>query len=250
MTRRTVLWKSISEPWRSQSRPPHDKANFAPKWDGVSFQYYLYISDSKVDMLLAQIDPALTRKSTSEFSLNLKIFGAKRGVESPGADRIARLERVVRHLEDYDDGLGSVDEPGRFFWGTLPMRWGPFNQTSLIYFGGSTKHTIVGLGGSSKHMFDPPTQPADQALARSVMPSLLDGLATEPEIGDLFDRDFGDDDVLRAVRIANDGLRGPAQNVEFVAKRLLYGPSPAPELDEYKGTSVLLGSPLYVALVD
>lgn len=109
-------------------------------------RYYLYISDSKVDMLLSQIDPALTRKSMSELSLNLKIFGAKRGVESPaGADRIARLERVVRHLEDYGD-LGSVDEPGQFFRGMLPMRWGPFYQTSLVYFGGHTKHTVVGLG--------------------------------------------------------------------------------------------------------
>lgn len=201
-------------------------------------------------MLLSQIDPALIRKSMSELSFNLKIFSAKRGVESPaGADRVARLERVVRHLEDYG-GLGSVDEPGQFFWGMLPMRWGPFNQTSLVYFGGYTKHTVVGLGGSSKHVLGPPGQPADQALARSVMPSLLDGLATEPGIEELFDADFEDDDVLQAVRLANDSLRGPAQNVEFVAKRLLHGSSAAPELDEFEGMSVLLGSPLYVALVD
>ncbi len=86
----------------------------------MSFRYYLYISDSKVDMLLSQIDPALIRKSMSELSLNLKIFSAKRGVESPaGADRVGRLERVVRHLEDYG-GLGSVDEPGQFF-GSGPL---------------------------------------------------------------------------------------------------------------------------------
>jgi hypothetical protein len=55
------------------------------------------------------------------------------------------------------------------------------------------------------------------------MPSLLDGLATDPEIGELFDADFEDDDALRAVRLANESLRGPAQNVEFVAKRCRCG---------------------------
>jgi hypothetical protein len=41
-------------------------------------------------------------------------------------------------------------------------------------------------------------------------------------------------------------MPGPAQNVEFVAKRLLHGPSPVPGDDR----SVLLGSPVYVALFD
>lgn len=201
-------------------------------------------------MLLAQIDPALTRKSTSEVSLNLKIFGAKRGMESSeGADRIVRLERVLRYLDAFGD-LGSVDEPGQFFWGMLPMRWGPFNGTSMVYFGGHTEHTVVGLGGSSKHVLGGPAQPVDQALTRSVMPSLLDGLATDPEIGDLLAPGIEDDDVLRAVRLANEGLRGPTQNVEFVAKRLLHGPWPTPEPDQHEHMSVLLGSPLYVALVD
>ncbi|WP_416351752.1 DUF7019 family protein [Streptomyces rochei] len=40
-------------------------------------------------------------------------------------------------------------------------------------------------------------------------------------------------------------LRWPAQNVEFVAKRLLHGESP-----DGTGTSVLLGTPLYAAVVD
>ncbi|MBE1537035.1 hypothetical protein H4W34_006868 [Actinomadura algeriensis] len=49
---------------------------------------------------------------------------------------------------------------------------------------------------------------------------------------------------------ANARLRGPVQLMEFVAKRLLCGPSPYPELDAGQERHVLLGSPLYVALVD
>ena len=44
---------------------------------------------------------------------------------------------------------------------------------------------------------------------------------------------------------ANEAMPGPDQNLEFVAKRLLHGPSPTTD-----GVTVLLGTPLYVAQVD
>ncbi|WP_030899450.1 MULTISPECIES: DUF7019 family protein [unclassified Streptomyces] len=209
----------------------------------MSFRYYLYISDSKVDMMLAQIDPALSRKKTSELSVDLKIFSAKRGLEfESGTDRIVRLERVMRHLEEFGD-LGSIEEPGQFFRGSLPMRWGPFHGTSLVYFGGGTGRTVVGLGGSGRYVLGSLEQSAEQSGARSVMPSLIDGLTAEPEVEDLLGRGTGADaDVLQAVRLANDRLRGPVQHVEFIAKRLLHG--------QVEGQSIVLGTPLYVALVD
>ncbi len=225
----------------------------------MSFRYYLYISDSKVDMLLPQIDPAFTRKRTSELNLSLKIFGAKRGTESSvGAERTARLERVVRHLQDHGD-LGSVDEPGQFFWGLLPLRWGPFDaDPSLVYFGGRTDRTIIGLGGSISHVVGSALDPPHGRILRySLTPWLLNGLAADPEIKTLFEaadrepeHEQADRTALRAVQLADANLRGPAQNVEFVAKRLLHGPSPYPERDPHDGMSVLLGSPLYVAHVD
>lgn len=220
----------------------------------MSFRYYLYVSDSKVDMLLSQIDPALTRKQTTELSLNLSVLGGKRATESAaGGERTMRLERVVRYLEDHGD-LGSVDEPGQFFWGLLPLRWGPFPTDptlSLVYFGGATERTVVGLGGSGSHVLGaPPPQPSAPIMPRSLTPSLLAGLATDPDIKALVDAVEDEDGhpdraALAAVHQANAVMRGPTQNVEFVAKRLLHAPSP--RLD---GTAVLLGTPLYVALVD
>jgi hypothetical protein len=227
----------------------------------LSFRYYLYASDTKVDMLLQQIDPAFTRKRTSEVSVGLKVVGAKRGTEvTEGTDRIARLERVVRHFDEVGD-VGTVDEPGQFFRGLMDMRWGPFTTgagSSLVYFGGRTERTVVGLGGSSRHVLGSPVPAPDgdnAVLARSLMPSLLVGLAEHPEIGELFE-DAGqaplDADLvpLRAVQRATALLRGPAQKVEFLAKRLLHGPSPSSESGSRDGMTVLLGSPLYVALVD
>jgi hypothetical protein len=49
---------------------------------------------------------------------------------------------------------------------------------------------------------------------------------------------------------ANGVLRGPAQTVEFVARRMLHGPCPYPELVPRDDMTVLLASPLYGALVD
>ncbi|MGW7041170.1 DUF7019 family protein [Streptomyces avermitilis] len=219
----------------------------------MSFRYYLYVSDSKVDMLLPQIDPGFTAKRTSEIGVDLKVLTAKRTGESVTADRFARLERVVRHLQDFGD-LGSVDEPGQFFWGLLPMRWGPFPGEvgpSPVFFGGRTERTVVGLGGSGQHLLGS-VPDADQGAMFSLMPPLLRGLGTDSDVEDEFlvDAINGDSEertALAVVQRAVGRLKGPAQNVEFVAKRLLDGSSPLPES---AGVSVLLGSPVYVALVD
>jgi hypothetical protein len=228
----------------------------------VTFRYYVYISDSKIDMLLSQIAPGFAAKRTSEFSLNLKVLSAKRTAEPPEADRIARLERVVRHLHDYGD-LGSIDKPGQFFWGLLPVRWGPFpgaEPSSLVFFGGRTDHTVVGLGGSGRHVLGSPPNGDRPGTLLSSMPTILDQLSTasdaEDELvveaaGDVHGvLDRADRAALATVHRAVRQFKGAAQNVEFVAKRLLHGPSPFPESDPRAGMAVLLGSPIYVALAD
>lgn len=50
--------------------------------------------------------------------------------------------------------------------------------------------------------------------------------------------------------MANWLMCGDQQEVEFLAERLMHGPSPYPELDVHDGMAVLLGSPLFVALAD
>ncbi|GAB3934293.1 hypothetical protein GCM10027614_07040 [Micromonospora vulcania] len=127
---------------------------------------------------------------------------------------------------------------------------------SLVYFAGRTEDTIVGLGGSTFHVIgaSPPPEPAAYGFASSTMPALLAGLVdpddadSDPRVAQL--PEAADAEALASVHQAGTRLRGPAQNVEFLAKRLLSGPSPYPELDGRPGMSVLLGSPLYVALVD
>jgi hypothetical protein len=109
---------------------PELQAPSAPK-------YYLYISDSKVNMLYAQAGP---------------------GTDA-SRDSIDKLDTVLADLA-CADRIGTVDEPKEYFAGAMPMRWGPcafpavpqLTPSPLVYFGGATEKTIVGLSGSATHV--------------------------------------------------------------------------------------------------
>jgi hypothetical protein len=221
----------------------------------VPLRYYLYISDAKVDMLLSQVDPTAKRKLATELSVDLKLFAAKRSSETvEGEDRIGRLEAVVKYLNDHDE-IGTLDAPGRFFAGELPMRWGPYGDTgsALVYFGGITERAIVGLGGSSTHVLGGASG-GEPVFSHSATPALLAALAGDeeavPDTSALAPWTADDAGALKAVHLATSGLAGPTQGLEFVAKRLLHGPSPFPQRDAHDDMLVVLGSPLYVAMVD
>ncbi|MFJ3405972.1 DUF7019 family protein [Promicromonospora sp. NPDC090134] len=219
----------------------------------MSLSYYLYVSDAKIDMMLQQIDPGSTQGHQTEFSIGLKVFGARRTVVAEaGADRIARLERVLRYLSD-TRSIGSLDAPESFFWGMMPMRWNviPTELSGpLAFFGGTWNGMSVGLGGSSRHVLGAGTADAG-FFSGSMTPTILGGIASseledELVVDAVQDELDGDLDALETVRKAVSGLTGPTQNVEFVAKRLLHGDAGGPGA----ARSVLLGTPVYVALVD
>jgi hypothetical protein len=224
----------------------------------VSFKYYLYVSDAKIDMILSQLEPSFRRRRTFEWSFDLKIFAARRESETAlGENRFARLETVVRFLQDHGD-LGSVDEPGQFFGGLLPMKWGPLEDPSIFYFGGSTDQTILGLVGSAAHVVGAdlshsPERP--RGLLGYALPPLAEALREDRDGGEVPPRpaaESPDQGVLNAVDHATATFPGPTQNVEFIAKRLLRGRSLVPDGRDHVRSekSVLLGTPLYVASVD
>ncbi|MET8826974.1 SAVMC3_10250 family protein [Streptomyces sp. NPDC004610] len=215
----------------------------------MSVRYYLYISDAKVDMLLAQIDPAFGGRRTTEAGMSVKFLSFRRSVEAAVPDRVARLERVLAHLREHEP-MGTADQPGPYFSDSLPMQWGPLrggNGAGSVYFGGRTPRTIVGLGGAGAHVIGG-SAPQETVFAPSSTPALIDGLAAT------FAADGveapTDPSALAWVHSAGRVLRGPAQSVEFVARRLVEGASPYPEADPHPHMRVLLGSPLYVALTD
>jgi Family of unknown function (DUF7019) len=164
---------------------------------------------------------------------------------------LARLARAGR--------IGTIDEPKEYFAGDIPMRWGPcvfpfvpdLTPSPLVYFGGATETTIVGLGGSAKHVIG--EVGSATAGAHSCLPSFIFRLRFE--LGETLPLDlkFMDDDqsTLMAVHQATMHARGPSQKLEFVAKRLAYEPLPTlyfPKREPDDKEKVLVGTPLYVAV--
>src|SRR6266516_4215438 len=120
-------------------------------------KYYIYISDAKVDMLYPQIPKPILKRIASSLNIDLKLFGAELniGAKSNLSDetRYAKVKIVSEYIEKNLD-VGSIEAPSTYFKGILPMRYTIFagSKTRVVYFGGTTTHRIVGLGGSPEHL--------------------------------------------------------------------------------------------------
>jgi hypothetical protein len=219
-------------------------------------KYYLYVSNSKLEMLYQQVASSDKTKKSLEWSVDLKAVKLTRKMEAENEpDTNDKLRTVLREIEDAER-VGTIEEPKEYVKGTLPMRWGlfrdsgrPMEEPPLVYFGGRTETTVFGFGGSSRHVIG--NAGASATGSRSVAPylvaHLLDGLDMSRE-GWRFNPTCSDDDsdTYHAISLATDHLKGQEQNLEFYAKLLLQG-----ELWDSKRQEtirVLLGTPLYVAM--
>ncbi|MFY9620903.1 MAG: SAVMC3_10250 family protein [Pyrinomonadaceae bacterium] len=212
-------------------------------------EYFIYISDTKLDMLLSQISPEQKGRIESDLKIDFKLFGAARKtVVDNEKNRHVKLEVVASFIRDFGN-LGTVDAPDEYIEDSLEVRWGPFKGASspVVYFGGMTSETIVGLGGSVHHVLGNKGQ--GNAFSGSVTPFLLAYLEEHLDIpSDQGALPESSDMSLRAVHLATSSMKGPKQRIRFMAKKLLYGPSPYPDRDSRSDMSVLLATPIYVAL--
>ena len=224
-------------------------------------------------MLYAQIPNTARRALQAEFGLSF------RPIDSSGkeGDRYSRL-RVVAGYIDQNFEVGTVDDPRSYFRGVHEMRWGPYGQArgrflgkfdidaKIVYFGGSTQKTHFGLAGGLHHVIGN-EQGNTPVLFHSSTPYLVSVLADELRLSDRKDetwwkvhkwltsiehRSDDEDEVKALIAVMNANIdRGPTQRVEFLARRLLYRtirtPLGVPDGEE---NTVLLGSPIYVALAD
>ncbi|HEX8147774.1 MAG TPA: SAVMC3_10250 family protein [Pyrinomonadaceae bacterium] len=232
-------------------------------------KYYYYISDTKLDMLSQQIRRGMSKK-TSEVKFDAKIISATRKNESEH-DRYERLEHLCEYIHRFGD-VGSVDDPGDYVFDTLDMQWGPYGRTEnvnnpLIFFSGLTDHTVVGLGGSAKHLLGE----AGAAVAHSASGTalfaryLVEELKLSRENSELYqalkeqtDHRTGklkadNEEYLGLMGLACYTMEGPTERLEFLAKRLLHGKLPDEKYWTEKGMAnkyALMATPIYVARAD
>ena len=150
--------------------------------------------------------------------------------------------------------IGSVDAPGVYFKGILPMFWGSlptWDNTRVVYFGGATQQTLLGLGGSAHHLIG---QRGDLKVGEpsSDIPSLVAVLYKElqlkfPNLEYFFDENA----TLDVIEVMARQAKGTTQTLEFFAKRLAYDSGkPTPDRINPRQKSALFGTPIYVALAD
>jgi hypothetical protein len=221
-------------------------------------KYYIYISDAKVDMLYSQIPQKLKSNLAAELKIDLKVLSASVKREKSEETRYSKLQIVIDYIEEHM-AVGTVDSPKAYFRGTMPIKWGPYgSREPVVYFGGATKKTVLGLGGSLHHVIGRET--GEQVHSHSATPYLLAVLNDELNLPPPTDMEIEGLSIeemiphaLHATLIATRALKGPEQRVEFLAKRLLYlSKTTTDNCDWWRPNNegVLLGTPIYVALAE
>ena len=225
-------------------------------------KHYIYVSDTKVDMLAAQVPRKLRDRIAADLQLDLKVLAVSLK-QAPGEEtRYSKVALITRYLSDHAE-IGTPDLPKAYFAGSLPMRWGELRDApqaeqkgpSAVYFVGETEATVVALGGSMVHVLGTATSVEDREMSRSLGPSLLALLRVNAK--DEFAYDEDDDDWDHYERSLQKNASGflnsphrrlaPEEPVEFLARRLRYWPSGG----QHEGTqAALLGSPIWVAYGD
>ncbi|WP_089156212.1 DUF7019 family protein [Micromonospora sp. NBS 11-29] len=224
-------------------------------------RYYVYISRTKVDQLFAQVPAQHRHNIAAKLDLDVDPRTGDATDPSTGADLYTRL-RIVEEFLDQEGEIGSVDEPRGYFRGPLDLSWGPYGGASwneepeFVYFGGRTDTTILGLGGSRRHVLGQTgsAHPHSHSGTPELTRALRRHLADSPW-GALSARIGSPSTALNCVELATCQMGGPWEPMHFVARRLAVGPLPRPAFwrtdagyEVVDASLALLGTPLYVAL--
>jgi hypothetical protein len=226
-------------------------------------RFYLYISRAKIDMLYDQMFQPSSRRRLG-ISVGAPAASASLQTESEDReDREGRLREVEEELRSREL-VGTIEEPKDYVEGTMPMRWGlyddcgrrPEGEPALVYFGGFDKEVplMVGLGGSSRHVvgYEGASGTWSRSNTAALVPWLLAAANGEDSPKQRQWWSDGDEQsVFQGMAVALHYLRPPTQNLRFLARRLLTGTSRGDEhLIGVETTQVILASPLFVLQAD
>ena len=214
---------------------------------------YLYVSETKIDMLYPQILKTILDNIDDESNINAGFSNTLTANPDSGKTLYDKLDLISSYLEK-EGSIGTVDSPKQYFKGILPMRWGSYGwdeKSQLVYFGGITDAgTVLGLGGSMDDVLEK-ERGSSHANPNSLPFAIANKLSVELNIplipGDKYEIEgqsrafaLNDESYLEATSLATDQMDGILQNLEFLAEKLIAGGG-----DDRK---VVLGTPIYVAV--
>lgn len=210
-------------------------------------RYYLYISDTKLDMLFEQIPQNALKRISAEVKVDLKLASVTlRQADPPDPTRAAKLKIVERFVDSHHH-VGTIHEPGNeYFRGRMDMQWG-WLQDRAVWFHGNDDARCVALGGSRRHVLG--EQPNRDVESSSEATSLLVSIMSVLKIATagIKHENLEENSPGWAEIVYEEGLLDftgiPKQRLDFLAIPLAEAQLQAPP-----DVHVVLGTPLYVAL--
>jgi hypothetical protein len=120
----------------------------------------VYISKTKMDELIADLPSSFWSRLSATVGLTIppvKFDVALRERPEKQSAVRARIEKALRkqgNLGPLDDPPPRIEGKERYVVGDLVMRWGvhEYVRPEVVWFDGSTGHTLVALGGRARHL--------------------------------------------------------------------------------------------------
>jgi hypothetical protein len=240
------------------------RSSLAPELGTI--RYYLYVSDTKVNMLFPPIPNGIKEEVAQNLGLHGFAWSQDESEEAVETRRIYKLETVVRFIMERFQ-VGTIDTPNEYITGTHTIECGhthhsiaaPYEENPFVFFKGRTDRTTLLMSESSKYLIGN-HKPPERGYSSSSVPHVIESLLRDIELEgksleslEVANRIAphekrrlpysGKDLALAIVEETHMDLSSARQELEFLAKMLLHGPSP-----RWEDRMSFLASPLYVAL--
>ncbi|MGY4394190.1 hypothetical protein ACVWXB_007489 [Streptomyces sp. TE12347] len=224
--------------------------------DWSDMRYYMYVSESKVDMLFQQIPQKLLQQLATEAKVDLKVLSlAVQKGASPEPSLYGRLDVVEEYL-DREYSIGWMTEPTTWFRGELGLQIAGYDAvTGPVFMTGRQARTVVALIGSAHHLLGNNTPTEHIPGSYSLLPPLFQLLREARENWHIvppdsrtrvLDGPWNEQQALLDVVNFSGGMSSPPVKCEFLARRLLHGT----HVTDDGVLDIVIGTPMYVAMAE
>ncbi|MGW4527072.1 DUF7019 family protein [Amycolatopsis sp. NPDC004378] len=203
-------------------------------------RYLVYLSDSKIEMLLDQMPTTLRKEVASELKIDLKLLSVKLSrpaTLASSATRLSKLAVVERHLEATAP-VGDLGSTNGYFRARVDLDWAVLDE-GVVLFAGRSGDRLVFLGGSTANLVGGSHLAQGLGSHAFIIQQKLAALAmgvgheTTASIGSFASEVF-------------EQVHKVPQRAEFLARSMTAGTVEQPSV--YR--SYVVGSPLFVELID
>ncbi|WBL42368.1 SAVMC3_10250 family protein [Algoriphagus halophytocola] len=199
-------------------------------------KYYVYISDTKVNMLYSQIPAKFLEKVQGDVRLNFGFLSGtlKKEKKSEENDVIKKLGSVNNYILQHES-VGTVENPLNYISGRLRLKYGIVSEyaSDIAFFGGEINGKLIGLIGATRSLLGEPKNSESNHAPYYYTLEFLNGLIKMNEKSGESPPFYNYDE---AIKIAIETINDSPHSLEFLAKVLHH--------DE----NFVLATPIYVSI--